>query len=98
MAGRKRKDFSPFQGTTIEQWQASEPLVAWARSSPEFGQVLAVVNNGMFAIAPELFAGYRAAMNQLLALRLRPTEPKQAPPANYSEPLEGMSETNLVED
>lgn len=81
---------SPFNGLTLDQWQASEPFVAWARGDAMFSNVLAVVSNGLFAIPAEDFKGYRMALSQLLALRTAATTPKPQPRNDYSEPPEGL--------
>lgn len=91
MAGRKPKTQpSPYNGLTLDQWQISEPFVAWARRDEMFGHVLAVVTNGIFAIPHEDFKGYRMALNQLLALRIPASPPRPQPQPTYSEPPEGM--------
>lgn len=92
MAGRKPKHQpSPFNGITLDQWQQSEPYVAWARNDPMFGMVLAVVQNGMLAVPPDQFSGYRAALNLLLSLRIAPRIPPRAPAPTYREPLSEMN-------
>lgn len=88
MAGRKPKiPPSPFNGITIEQWQQSDPYVAWARNDEMFGRVLSVVQNGMLAVPPDQFAGYRAAFNQLLAMRMYSPRPHKTPVPTYDEPI-----------
>lgn len=91
MAGRKPKvPPSPFNGITIEQWQNSDPYVQWARTDPMFSLVMAVVQNGMLAVPPDQFAGYRAALMQLMAMRVSKVIPQRTPNPTYSEPLSEM--------
>lgn len=91
MRGRKPNiPHSPYNGLTLDQWQASEPYVAWARSDVMFSNVLAVVTNGVHAIPAEDFKGYRLALNQLLSLRIAVTPARPQPRNDYSEPPEGM--------
>lgn len=91
MAGRPSKTpYSPFTGLTLSQWQASEPLVKWAKSDAMFNQVVNVMMNGFHGVDEKLFPGYKFAVEQLLALRIAPMPPRPQPQPTYSEPPEGM--------
>lgn len=100
MAGRKPKiPHSPFNGITLEQWQTSDQYVTWAKSDPMFAKAIAVVQNGMLAVPPEDFNGYRAAFKHLLALRVGVVRMPKAPEPNYGEPIAEMHlERDQAED
>lgn len=91
MAGRKPKiPPSPFNGITVSMWQSSDAYVEWARRDEMFSLVLSVIQNGFMGVRPEDFAGYRQAMENLLALRVGAPKPQPQPQPTYSEALEEM--------
>lgn len=94
--GRKPKETpSPFNSITIEEWQRSPVLVDWARSEPTFAMAISAIQNGMEAIDPADFDGYRKAFRVLLRMRVPVEQPKPLPPANYSEPAEEFRDESL---
>lgn len=90
MARPRKKTLTPFSGMTLDQWQSTEALVAWARQNEMFNHLVAVLQNGLYAIHPSAFEGYRIALSTLLAMRTAKIEPRPMPAPDYSEPLDEL--------
>ncbi len=85
---------------TLERWHKSDTLVTWARSSPEFAHVLAVVFNQQprgFPMRGQVVTetqcsvelgrmeGYSDCENLLFALRNYPAKPTKEIEADYDD-------------
>lgn len=97
MPRRPKTPPSPFNGTSLSQWQSSDALVSWAKSSPEFSAAIAVLQNEQLTRSLTLpnaradasliqtgrMMGWGEAIGVLLALRQYPAKAEAVESVTY---------------
>lgn len=109
MASNRRKVEESFTGLTLEQWQADNDLIGWARREPIFKQICYVILNESLHIKDTVSGcsgerafgrveGYQQALAVLRSLATKPVKDVSIPEPGFTESPENSLESPEVHD